>query len=125
MRKPLILIFSITLLLLTTTNVHAQKEPKREELLEEALIVRYLPYILEVTDKLFMCERITNIKRLGGNRDHEVVIEVVTFEKAHMPPHDLFRIKLIDTPDKITVTDVNRTENISPEQLKKHCSYKE
>ncbi|UOQ46832.1 DUF3888 domain-containing protein [Gracilibacillus caseinilyticus] len=122
MRKHLILILGITFIFLTTTNVYAQNELKREELLEEALIVRYLPHILEVTDNLFMCERITNIKRLGGNRDHEVVIEVVTFEKAHMPPYNLFRIKLIDTLDKITVTEVERTENISSEQLQKQSS---
>lgn len=122
MRKPLIFVFIITFLFITTTNVYAEKESKREELLEEALIVRYLSSISEVTDKLFMCEQIANIKRLSGNRDHEVIIEVVTFEEAHMPPYDLFRITLIDTPDKITITGVERKDNLSSEQLKKHCS---
>jgi hypothetical protein len=53
----------------------------------------FLPYISEVTDKLFMCEQITNIKRLSGISDHEVIIEVVTFEEAHMPPYDLLQNK--------------------------------
>ncbi|CAM4264446.1 DUF3888 domain-containing protein [Bacillus manliponensis] len=122
MRRPLILILSITFLFLIITKVHAQNEPTREELLEEALIVRYLPYILEVTNTLSMCERITDIKRLGGNRRHELTIKVVTYEKAHDPPYDLFRLRLTDIPDGITVTNVERTENLSPEQLKKYCS---
>lgn len=122
MRRPLIIILSITFLFLTITKVYAQNELTREELLEEALIVRYLPYILEVTDTLFMCERITDIRRLEGNRRHELNIEVVTFEKAHEPPYDLFHITLTDIPDGITVTNVKRTGNLSPEQLKKHCS---
>ena len=105
MKKSLFLVICITFIFLTPINVYAQNELKREQLLEEALIVRYLPYILEQTDKLFMCERITNIKRLDGNRDHEVVIEVITFENAHMPPYYLFRITLTDTPDKINVTE--------------------
>lgn len=122
MKKSLFLVICITFIFLTPINVYAQNELKREQLLEEALIVRYLPYILEQTDKLFMCERITNIKRLDGNRDHEVVIEVITFENAHMPPFDLFRITLTDTPDKINVTEVEHTKNISTDQFRKHCS---
>lgn len=122
MKRPLILLLSSTLFFLAIAKVYAQNEHTREELLEEALVVRYLPYILEVTDKLFMCERITDIKRLDGNRRHELTIEVVTFEKAHMPPYDIFRITLTDIPDGITVTNVERTGNLSPEQLKKHCS---
>lgn len=122
MKRPLILLLISILLFLTITKVYAQSELTREELLEEALIVRYLPYILEVTDKLFMCERITDIKSIGGNRHHELTIEIVTYEKAHDPPYDLFRLTLTDIPDGITVTNVERTENLSPEQLKKHCS---
>ncbi|MEK5063669.1 hypothetical protein [Cytobacillus sp. FSL R5-0596] len=71
---------------MTSHDVYAHSELSREELIEEALIVRYLPYILEVTEKLFMCERISDIKRIGGNRGHELTIDVITFEKAHMPP---------------------------------------
>lgn len=122
MKRPLILLLSSILLFLAITKVYAQSELTREELWEEALIIRYLPYILEVTDKLFMCERITDIKSLGGNRRHKLTIEVVTFEKAHMPPYDLFRITFTDIPNGITVAKVERTENLSSEQFKKHCS---
>jgi hypothetical protein len=43
--------FKMTLL---TTKVYSQNELTREKLLEETLMVRYLPFILESTDKLFM-----------------------------------------------------------------------
>ncbi|MBT2686861.1 DUF3888 domain-containing protein [Bacillus sp. ISL-47] len=120
--KRFLFLLGITFTFLPLANVYAQSELSKEELLEETLMVRYLPNILEVTDKLFMCERITNIKRLDGNRQHELTIEVMTFEKAHMPPYDLYRITLTDKPDEITVTKIERAENISPEQLKKSCS---
>ncbi|MDM5236716.1 DUF3888 domain-containing protein [Bacillus cereus] len=87
-------------------------------------MIRYLPFILESTDnKLFMCERITDIKRLGGNnRQHELTIEVVTFEQAHSPPYNLIRITLTDPPpEEIKVTNVKRKENLSIQQLNKHC----
>lgn len=122
MRKSFTLLFSILLLCLTTTNVYAQNELTREKLLEETLMVRYLPSIIKVTDKLFMCERITDIQRLGGNREHKLTIEVVTFEQAHLPPYDLFRITLTDIPDAgINVTHIERKNNLSHEQLDKHC----
>lgn len=122
MRRSIILILSTTLLYLTITKVYAQNGLTREELLEETLIVKYLPYILEVTDKMFMCERITDIKRIDGNRRHELNIEVVTYEKAHEPPYDLFHFTLTDIPDGITVKNVKRTGDLSPEQFKEHCS---
>ncbi|WP_369901964.1 DUF3888 domain-containing protein [Bacillus manliponensis] len=87
-------------------------------------MIRYLPFILESTDnKLFMCERITDIKRLGeNNRQHKLTIEVVTFEQAHSPPYNLIRVTLIDTPPKrINVTNVEREENLSIQQFNKHC----
>ena len=90
MRRPFILILSITFLFLTTTNVYSQNKLTREKLLEETLMVRYLTTILKVTDKLFMCEKITDIKRLDdSDTQHEVTIEVVTFTQAHDAPYDL------------------------------------
>ena len=132
MRRPFILLISITFtfLFLTTTKVYSQNELTREKLLEETLMIRYLPFIFEVTDKLFMCEKITDIKRLGeSERQHEVTIEVVTFEQAHEPPYDLFRITLTDIPEKldvpnINVTHVERKKNLSDQQLNKHCGFK-
>ncbi|PEK39205.1 hypothetical protein CN586_29055 [Bacillus toyonensis] len=130
MRRPFILLLSITFLFLTTTNVYSQNKLTREKLLEETLMVRYLPTILKVTDKLFICEKITDIKRLGeSERQHEVTIEVVTFEQAHEPPYDLFRITLTDIPEKldvpnINVTHVERKKNLSEQQLNKHCGFK-
>ena len=123
-RRPFILLLSITFLFLITTKVYSQNELTREKLLEETLMIRYLPFILESTDnKLFMCERITDIKRLGGNnRQHELTIEVVTFEQAHSPPYNLIRITLTDPPpEEIKVTNVERKENLSIQQLNKHC----
>ena len=84
----------------------------------------------KVTNKLFMCEKITNIKRIGGSeRQHEVTIEVVTFEQAHEPPYDLFKITLTDIPEKldvpnINVTHVERKKNLSDQQLNKQCGFK-
>ncbi len=93
------LIKDIDILFLITTKVYSQNELTREILLEATLMVRNLPFILEVTDKLFMCERITDIKRLSGHdRQHELTIEVVTFEQAHSPPYNLIRVTLTDTP---------------------------
>ncbi|MEI4828974.1 DUF3888 domain-containing protein [Bacillus sp. FJAT-53711] len=92
--------------------------------MEETLMIRYLPFILESTNnKLFMCERITDIKRLGGNnRQHELTIEVITFEQAHSPPYNLIRVTLTDIPPKgINVTNVEREENLSIQQFNKHC----
>ncbi|MCM3711134.1 DUF3888 domain-containing protein [Sporosarcina luteola] len=125
MRRPSILLVSITLLFLITTKVYSQDELTREKLLEETLLVRFDPTILEITDKLFMCERIIDIKRVDGDRKHEITIEVVTFEQAHSPPYDLFRITLIDTPSEINVINVKRARNLSTEQLNKHCGFKE
>ncbi|MFS0688826.1 DUF3888 domain-containing protein [Sporosarcina sp. 179-K 8C2 HS] len=125
MRRPSILLLSTTLLFLITTKVFSQDELTREKLLEETLLVKFDPIILEVTEKLFMCERIIDIKRIDGDRKHELTIEVVTFEQAHSPPYDLFRITLIDTPDKINVISVKRERNISTQQLNKHCGFKE
>lgn len=125
-RRPFVLLLSITFLFLTITKVYSQNELTREKLLEETLMVRYLPFILESTDdKLFMCERITDIKRLGGNnRQHELTIEVVTFEQAHSPPYNLIRVTLTDTPPEgIDVTNVEREENLSIQQLNKHCGF--
>ena len=129
MRKPFILLLSITLLFGTTT-VYSQNELTREKLLEETLMVRYLTTILKVTDKLFMCEKITDIKRINGSdRQHEVTIEVVTFEQAHDRPYDLFKITLTDTPGtldapNINVTNVERKNNLSDQQLNKQCGFK-
>ena len=123
-RRTFVLLLSITFLSLTTTKVYSQNEPTREKLLEETLMVRYLPFILESTDnKLFMCERITDIKRLSGNnRQHELTVEVVTFEQAHSPPYNLIRVTLTDIPPKgINVTNVEREENLSIQQFDKHC----
>jgi hypothetical protein len=130
MRRPFILLLSITLLFLTTTQVYSQNKLTREKLLEETLMVRYLPTILKVTDKLFMCGKITDIKRIdGSDRQHEVTIEVVTFEQAHDRPYDLFKITLTDIPEKldvpnINVTNVERKKNLSDQQLNKHCGFK-
>lgn len=124
MRRAFILLLSITFLFLTTTKAYSQNELTREKLLEETLIVRYLSFILENTDKLFMCERITDIKRLGGNnRQHELTIEVVTFEQAHSPPYNLIRLTLTDRPEAIDVINVEREENLSIKQLNKHCGF--
>ena len=124
MRGPTILL-SMILLFFITTTVYSQNELTREKLLEETLMVKFNPTILEVTKKLFMCERIIDIKRLDGDREHELTIEVVTFEQAHSPPYDLFRVTLIDTPSEINVINVKRQKNISTQQLKKQCGFKE
>lgn len=130
MRRPFILLLSITLLFLTTTHVYSQNKLTREKLLEETLMIRYLPTILNVTDKLFMCEKITDIKRIGGSeRKHEVTIEVVTFEQAHDRPYDLFKITLTDIPEKLDVPNINvknveHKKDLSVQQVNKHCGYK-
>lgn len=88
-------------------------------------MVRYLPTILHVTDQLFMCEKVTDIKRLGeSERQHKVTIEVVTFEQAHEPPYNLFRVVLTDTPEGVDVINVEREENLSIQQLNKQCGFK-
>ncbi|WP_371922583.1 DUF3888 domain-containing protein [Sporosarcina sp. Marseille-Q4943] len=66
-----------------------------------------------------------DIKRIDGDRKHEITIEVVTFEQAHSPPYDLFRITLIDTPTEIKVIKVKRERNLSTQQLNNHCGFKE
>ena len=130
MRRPIILLLSITFLFVTTTNVYSQNELTREKLLEETLMVRYLTTILKVTDKLFMCEKITDIKRINGSeRQHEVTIEVVTFEQAHDRPYDLFKITLTDMPETLDVPNINvihveRKNNLSDQQLTNHCGFK-
>lgn len=126
MRIPIILLLMFTFLFLTTTNAYSQNKLTREKLLEETLMVRYIPTLLKVTDKLFMCEKITDIKRLGSDLEHKVTIELVTFEQAHDRPYDLFRITLTDIPDNIDflnikVTNVERIKNISDQQFNKHC----
>ena len=122
MRTPIILLLSFTFLFLTPIKVYPQKALTREQLLEEALIIRYLPFLLETTEKLFMCEKITDIKRLNeNNNEHELTIEVVTFEQAHSPPYNLVRVTLSDTSKGIVITKVDREENLSDKQFNKHC----
>lgn len=65
-----------------------------------------------------MCERISDIKRIDGNREHELTIDVIPFEKAHMPPYDLYRITFIDIPNGITTKKVTRTESNHLKNLK-------
>lgn len=123
-------ILSITFLFLTTTNVYSQNKLTREKLLEETLLVRYLTTILKVTGKLFMCEKIIDIKRIGeSDHEHEVTIEVVTFTQAHDAPYDLYKITLTDIPENLDVpnlkvTNVERVKNLSEQQLKIHCGFK-
>ena len=93
-------------------------------------MVRYLPALLKVTDKLFMCEKITDIKRIGeSDRQHEITIEVVTFTQAHDAPYDLFRITLTDIPENLEVpnlhvTNVERKKDISIQQVNAQCGFK-
>ncbi|WP_073198961.1 DUF3888 domain-containing protein [Gracilibacillus kekensis] len=121
MRK-LALIFGVTFVIFNSTKVViAENQLTREELLEEALIVRYSTQMLEVTGKLFMCEKITDIRRLNGNRHHRLTIELVTFEKAHMPPYDLVRLTIIDQSDQIVITNIERKKNLSIAELDEFC----
>lgn len=120
--KKLNALIVIMLISLAPLHSYAFSEPTKEKLLEETLFIKYIPVASKFTGKVGMCEKITKIKRLGGNRIHEVTLEFVTFEKAHMPPYDHVQMTLIDTPDRITVTNIIYKKNLTPEQFKEYCS---
>ncbi|WP_181410275.1 DUF3888 domain-containing protein [Paenibacillus sp. tmac-D7] len=115
------------LLLAATLSVSADEpsSPTKEQLLEETLIVRYLPLLMQSVREPFYCERVLQIRQLNrSNREHEVTVGVVTFQGPHNPPHDLVEVTLTDVPgdEGVRVRRVERTANAPIERIRRHCS---
>jgi hypothetical protein len=131
MKKYFILVLFVGLTMLSTFNVNILAEApieesntlSKEELIEEVLLKKYMDTILDVTKgKAYYCEKILDLSRLNSNRNHEVTIQVITYEGAHNPPYDLFKIKLHDYMDKISLKDVEVEKNISVERARNICN---
>lgn len=123
MNKLLILLLSVTLVFIPVFPVHANEQLTKEQLLEETLMLRYLPVLSDVIHEQFMCEKITDIRRINhSNRDYKLSIDVITFEEAHNPPNDLITIEIRDTTSEgINVTSVQRQHNLSAESVRLLC----
>lgn len=128
MMKKLIfflLILSITFYIETYTSAEIQGKnviSSNELLLEEAFIRAMGPEILKAVKnyygqpKLFFLERITKIKKDKKEDTFDVTVQVVTYEKAIMPPYGLetitFRIPRYEVIDF-------KHKNIKGEELPK------
>ncbi|MEJ8545915.1 hypothetical protein [Brevibacillus borstelensis] len=98
----------------------------REQLLEGALLNRYLELIGSTLQKPFGCGKIASIKRLGDPRlpAFEVAIEVVSFGAAYgQPPYDLVTLTVRDRPDLVTLIGIDKRQNISGEEYKERCGW--
>ncbi|CAM5782921.1 hypothetical protein BBOR36S_01043 [Brevibacillus borstelensis] len=104
----------------------ASPAPGREQLLEGALLNRYLELIGSTLQRPFGCGKIAGIKRLGDPRlpAFEVVIEVVTFGEAFgQPPYDLVSLTVRDRPDLVSLTGIEKQRNLSEDEYKNRCRW--
>ena len=104
----------------------ASPAPGREQLLEGALLNRYLELIGSTLQRPFGCGKIAGIKRLGDPRlpAFEVVIEVATFGAAYgQPPYDLVSLTVRDRPDLVSLTGIEKQRNLSEDEYKNRCRW--
>ncbi|UFT98339.1 hypothetical protein KO561_14165 [Radiobacillus kanasensis] len=102
----------------------------KEELMEEVLLKHYSTSFTKITEgKAYYCERINHMERLNGDSTiHKVETQLITYEGAHNPPYDLYKIMLKDGPPgqglepEITILDVDMEQDISAEQAKGICN---
>lgn len=105
--------------------VSSSAQETREQLLESALLNRYYPWLFDTVNNQFECDSIIAIKRLGEENEivpqFEVIVQLITFQGAHNPPHDLVTITLEDTLTEVKIINVERKQNVPPKDAWKAC----
>jgi hypothetical protein len=118
-------IFAVLYLLVAFVPANAYAKESQEQLLESALLNRYYPLLRQTADSQFQCESIIAIKRLGEENEFkpqfEVRVQLVTFRGAHNPPHDIVTVTIKDTLTALKIINVERLQNVSPEEARKAC----
>jgi hypothetical protein len=114
------------LLVMAPLSSAASPTENREQLLEGALINRYLELIGSTLQKPFGCEKISAITRVGDRSlpTFELSVEVVTYGGGYgKPPHDLVTINIRDRLDLLAMIGFDKKKNISPEEYQKRCGW--
>jgi thiamine kinase-like enzyme len=100
-------------------------EESREQLLESALLNQYYPLLRKSADSQFECESVVAIKRLGEKNEFvpqfEVKVQLLTFQGAHNPPHDIVTVTIKDTVTGMKIITEERKQNVSREEVIKAC----
>jgi len=125
MKKKLSTVFLILVIVLTPTCTFAIDET-REQLLEGALINRYLGLIGGTLQKQFGCEKVISIRRLGDTTIpyFEVKIQVVTYSQEYGKlPYDLVTLTIQDRVDLMQLSGIEKKWNISSEEYKSNCGW--
>lgn len=98
----------------------------KELLMERILFQHYARNLLNITEKLYDCKKIINIKRIDNK--HLIKVGLTTFTGAHNPPNDLYIITFQDIPGlsleqpfEFHLENVDRVKNISEEQYRDFC----
>jgi hypothetical protein len=106
--------------------VNANAKESREQLLESVLLNRYYPILRQTAESQFECENVITLKRLGKEYEYapqfEVKVQLLTFEGAHNPPHDIVTVTIKDTLNEIEIMKVERKQNVSREEVIKTCA---
>ncbi|MDH4619653.1 hypothetical protein [Brevibacillus sp. AY1] len=121
--KKILLTF-LTLLLLVAPVSSAAPLESREQLLEGALINRYLDLVGSTLQKPFGCEKISEIKRVGDPSlpTFEFKLEVITYGGRYgEPPYDLVTLHIRDRVDMLTLIGFEKKRNLSLEEYQKRC----
>lgn len=120
-----VFLLSLSTLLLLGTPVSSAAPPEtREQLLEGALINRYLELVGSTLQKPFGCEKISEIKRVGDPRipAFEVKLEVMTYGGSYgEPPYDLVTLHIRDRVDMLTLIGFEKKRSLSSEEYQKRC----
>lgn len=98
----------------------------REQLLEGALINRYVELIGGTLQKPFGCEKVISIRRLGevSIPFFEVKIQVATYSKEYgKPPYDLVILTIRDRIDLMQLSGIEKKWNITLEEYKRNCGW--
>ncbi|WP_368780961.1 DUF3888 domain-containing protein [Alicyclobacillus fastidiosus] len=105
-------------------TVNAQPVLSQERIKDNALVALLLPQLNEAVHEQFACERVVGIRQLrGGNREFEIRIQVVTHTGPHNPPNDLVTVMIERDLSGLHITDVQRTKNLSSEQVRERCAH--
>ncbi|MCM3079003.1 hypothetical protein [Brevibacillus invocatus] len=122
MKKVVIALLALFLLVMPVSS--AAPPESREQLLEGALINRYLDLVGSTLQKPFGCEKISEIKRVGDPRipAFEFKLEVVTYGGRYgEPPYDLVTLHIRDRVDMLTLIGFEKKRNLSLEEYQKRC----
>lgn len=124
MRKTKLIFFTLCLSFIFAP-INANAKETREQLLESVLLNRYYPLLRQTAESQFECESVITLKRLGKENEYvpqfEVKAQLLTFEGAHNPPHNVVTVTIQDTLNEVKIIKVERKQNVSREEVLKAC----